>query len=522
MLLGYSIVFMDVMPIDTSLLLGILVPFCSMLFPTLAFAFGSLVVPFFGLLVFVYTSSTFLLAVAATGGTGPFLAAFTAWCFGVTFLRWDKVEGNKTSIILIAVIFQTILIWPTYRTVIDGFVLPNPYVSKAVQQALMNMVQPSVQDAISLGPGTHLIDIISGGLKGRTAEITIGEDADFQVYIEGGMWLVRSMWTSTGTQNPLASYQIMMIFTCWLIAILSVTYLIPPVRTMRSALSRSILPGALMEAATAVRLFSEEFDAPQEPEPEDEVYDLKTKSSKAKVDGALSKIVMFLDLIFEGNLAKYTVFEPRMLAFKPPEYTMGILVQLCVVTSRCLRIAAGMNILLDAKDESEFLHRNKAQYEVLAGTIEQCAKALASGDASVIDCDSCSFPTTVQNGSAETGAGTESQALMLVPNSENETEQIESGEGATAVVASAKQHYDPLELHKYVSDVVALTRRWLEAMGPANEKTPNFLSRQSLIGLLKNSIPWIYAHMSHVFYLLMVFKQLFTPSVWRSCLRMDP
>ena len=251
-----------------------------------------------------------------------------------------------------------------------------------------------------------------------------------------------------------------------------------------------------MEAATAVRLFSEEFDAPQEPEPEDEVYDLKTKSSKAKVDGALSKIVMFLDLIFEGNLTKYTIFEPRMLA--------------------------GMNILLDAKDESEFLHRNKAQYEVLAGTIEQCAKALASGDASVIDCDSCSFPTTVQIGSAETGAGTESQALVLVPNSENETEQIESGEGATAVVASAKQHYDPLELHKYVSDVVALTRRWLEAMGPANEKTPNFLSRQSLIGLLKNSIPWIYAHMSHVFYLLMVFKQLFTPSAWRSCLRMDP
>ena len=90
-----------------------------------------------------------------------------------------------------------------------------------------------------------------------------------------------------------------------------------------------------MEAATAVRLFSEEFDAPQEPEPEDEVYDLNAKSSKAKLDGSLSKIVMFLELIFEGNLAKYTVFEPRMLAFKPPEYTMGNLVQLCVVTSRC-------------------------------------------------------------------------------------------------------------------------------------------------------------------------------------------
>ena len=35
---------------------------------------------------------------------------FAVWAFWQTFLRWDKTQGTKVSIILIVVVFQTVLI----------------------------------------------------------------------------------------------------------------------------------------------------------------------------------------------------------------------------------------------------------------------------------------------------------------------------------------------------------------------------------------------------------------------------
>lgn len=81
-----------------------------MLFPRLMFAFGSLAVPVFSVFLYCFICSTGLLAIAEQWGTGVYIGCFGLWAFWNCWLRWDKVQGSKVSIILIAVIFQTVLV----------------------------------------------------------------------------------------------------------------------------------------------------------------------------------------------------------------------------------------------------------------------------------------------------------------------------------------------------------------------------------------------------------------------------
>jgi len=72
MFIGYSAVFADVRavtPINTPVLMGILVPFLVMLFPTLMFSFGSITLPMFSWFVYCFMASNALLAIAVVGGT---------------------------------------------------------------------------------------------------------------------------------------------------------------------------------------------------------------------------------------------------------------------------------------------------------------------------------------------------------------------------------------------------------------------------------------------------------------------
>ena len=120
MLLSYIAVFANVpyiTPIETAPLMGILVPFLVMLFPTLTFSFGSLTLPVFSVFLYCFLSSSVLLAIAASYGTAAYICTFGIWAFwNCTSLRWNKSEGSKVSIILIAVVFQTVLIWPSFVT----------------------------------------------------------------------------------------------------------------------------------------------------------------------------------------------------------------------------------------------------------------------------------------------------------------------------------------------------------------------------------------------------------------------
>ena len=84
MLLSYIFVFANVSfvtPIELAPLMGILVPFLVMLFPTLTFTFGSLVLPTFSVFLYCFISSTMLLAIASSAGTAAYVVAFGIWSF---------------------------------------------------------------------------------------------------------------------------------------------------------------------------------------------------------------------------------------------------------------------------------------------------------------------------------------------------------------------------------------------------------------------------------------------------------
>ena len=98
-----------------------------------------------------------------------------------------------------------------------------------------------------------------------------------------------------------------------------------------------------------------------------------------------SRCVYHINNLYGGTLAKYTVFEPRLLAFKPSQCTAGILIQLSNAVSRCVRIAIGIELFEQMDNEADFIHKNTDQYLEVADTLETCAKAMLVGDPKMLD-----------------------------------------------------------------------------------------------------------------------------------------
>lgn len=553
MFIGYVLTFIDTIaiPIETNILLGILVPFCSMLFPTLMFSFGTIILPLFSLFILVFVSSTLLLAVAVVGGSGAYLVAFALWCFWVTFFRFDKTEGNKTSLVLIAVVFQTVLIFPTFSTVQNGISIPDKSLLPNVEAALIGFIEDAVRAATELGAGTHMMEITTGKLVGRIAQITISSDGTSQTYIDGGMWLVSGGWTFSGTRNPLASYTNIMIFVLWLILILSVGVLMPPFRTMRSAVWRGIIPPAMKDAAKSIRLYAARMEMRLKTEKMtdierdnanqvEETNELGDTSEGTRL-ATRGRCVYHINALYGGNLAKYTFFEPRLLAFKPSQCTAGILIQLSNAVSRCVRIAVGIELFEQMDNGADFIHKNTDQYLEVADTLEICAKAMLVGDPKMLDDLENKVNEEVEGQEMKVPDNTEPFILdnkIELKDENDDPASPSTGKGDYKAVASKdelsievkdthtasdKNHasitYDPLHFKKCSNDVVNLSRKWLEAMEPSNKKNVDCFSSESLTALYNNIYPWMYAQVSHFLFLGQLLRDLFTKSTWQALLK---
>lgn len=80
-------------------------------------------------------------------------------------------------------------------TVQQGFVVPNASLLPDTQDALMNMLAETNELAVAMGTGTHDLTVQSGVLQGRDVAVTVTEDGTTSTYVEGGMWIVKGMWT---------------------------------------------------------------------------------------------------------------------------------------------------------------------------------------------------------------------------------------------------------------------------------------------------------------------------------------
>jgi len=542
MFLGYAVTFANIpwiTPVGTPILMGVLVPFCSMLFPTLSFTFATLIFPLISLFGFCYVSSTALMAIAVGAGTGVFVAAFAIWSFWVCFTRWDKTEGNKTSIILIAMVFQAVLIWPTYDTVQNGFTVPSPDFTPDVQGPLMAYTAGAVEAAKLRGVGTSYIEIEDGTLAGRVAAVTIGEDGSHSTFIEGGMWIIRGQWSFRGTDNPLATYPNFFLWTSWLIVILGVAVLLPPLRTMRSAVWRGILPAALRDAAASIRLHaarmkqaksSVELGSNKDIGQDDNVSEEKRLATRGRC-------IYHLNALFDGTLAKYSVFEPRLLDFKAPQWTVAILVQLSAVTSRCIRIAVGIELLVDLNDGKEFLHHNTDLYVEAAATLENCAAALQTGNISLLDAIDVQDSTeTTPLVISEEGQEKDETKLESTENKEDETDSVKDISNSVGDRSSEEEikpdpqvfegsrsttisQYDPFQMKQRTTEVVALSRAWLRAMDSFDHEQKGYFDPESIDAFKKNIRPWFMVYISHWLYMYAILKAFFQKTTWQSLMK---
>ncbi|VEU40287.1 unnamed protein product [Pseudo-nitzschia multistriata] len=516
MFLGYAATFSQTIseaaiPIEQNIFLGIFVPFCTMLFPTLMFSFGTFILPFWSIFCSIQLLSTLLALIATELGNAAFVVAFCLVSFWVSFTRFDKVEGYKTSLIVIGIVIQTVLSFPNITHMQDGIrffqssTAPSGF-PPLLEEQLSLLLESAIHEATNLGIGTHSIEINSSSsnnlstsaLEGRTAEISIYDDGSSLTYVEGGMWLVGAGWNisegSYNLQNPFAKFAHTLALTLWITLIISLAVLMPPFRTMRSAVWREMIPEAMNDAARSIRLHAERLESGRQEEAGVEQSETKAEDRKQAKKmqsiarlGTRGKCVNHINAHFGGNLANYSVFEPRLLACNPPEWTTGTLVMLSKAVSKCVRIAVGIEILDEtnshdhrSKGQGGRWHKNMGCYLEVAEELELCGKALKIGDANLLK-----------------------DLGQKAHDAESPTEE-------------SCDYYDPFHFREYIDGVITLSKRWLEQMDPRSSE--NYCSWQSLTAARKNGEPWIWMQFSHYVFFAKTLANLFRKSSWHALL----
>lgn len=473
--------------------------------PTLMFSFGSVLLPLFSAFVYCYCSTSALLAIAVAAGTEWFILCFALWTFWNSFMRWDKLEGGKVGIIIVTVIFQTTIIWPTYDTVQNGFTVPDPSISPLTAQVLKGFLSDAVGEAMMKGEGTHDVLITTSDLAGQTAQVTVSEDGTTSTYVAGGMWMVKGMWTFSGVDNPLASFQNMMVFICWVILIVSLVPLLPPWRTARNYVWKDVLPYALKDTASVIRLNASRMKVHQQlrelqekniggdVSAEEGEIKARIAETEEKILATRRRLMVSQNALFDGSLANLTYFEPRLLNLKPVQCTAEVLSSLSVSIAQISGTAVGFGVVIDHQDDGEFLKNVMEQHLIAAKALDTCATSLKKDDLALLE----SIPT-VLNGIFNDNGG----------DKESKQEHAELGTtGAT---------HDPFRMHQKAMDIVNLSGKWLVEMSHSSTShgLSEYFSKSSRRAFVKNILPWLYLQLSHYLYLLRVIVVPFDKKSW--------
>ena len=348
---------------------------------------------------------------------------------------------------------------PTFVTVQDGFTVPDADLPPNTQLALQGYLADTVAIAASMGVGTHDLNIESGVLQGIVARVTIPESDTLEAstYIPGGIWIVNGMWTYSGVNNPLATFQNWFVFTCWMIVFLGVAVLLPPARTMRSAVWRGMIPAALTDAAGILRAHVENVMEEGNDDDDAQKSHAETKMKVAQLHG---KCIYHMNALFDGTLAKYSVFEPRLLTNPckhPPEFTAYYLANLSVLVARTSAASVGIQLFTSR----EFCYHNLSSgiYSNVADNLDVCAKALVTGNAGLLD------DISYVNNSSLTSVGVD-------------------GEGGGDQTSLKDE--DPFEMHHRIEEIAAVSRKWLRAMSGAGSDDVHvgFCSAVSLASMM--------------------------------------
>ena len=199
----------------------------------------------------------------------------------------------------------------------------------------------------------------------------------------GGIDLIKSYWTESGTQNPLAFMQSILIAYGWIILVASFNHYLPPWRTAREDILVLILPRILKDNARYIRC-GLAVDSPW-------LNDLSPIEGHDKEQGHVGglgidyhhnpvslptredpyitsryKMLGHVLILADGKLAALTAFEPMFRFFRPVstwvvlKEVMISLQKLTLQNMASLRFSAGP----------------RKEYEEVAETLEYCAEIL--------------------------------------------------------------------------------------------------------------------------------------------------
>jgi hypothetical protein len=128
---------------------------------------------------------------------------------------------------------------------------------------------------------------------------------------EQGLGFVASLWSESGTNNSSAVFRNSLIGKCWCSVCISFARLIPPARTVRTALSRNCLPKILRDDAHLIRLTVEyhvKDDVNEDDDDDDDQDEANAATGNAdsstsknknpeKIEDAILKIIQYTGLL---------------------------------------------------------------------------------------------------------------------------------------------------------------------------------------------------------------------------------
>jgi hypothetical protein len=212
----------------------------------------------------------------------------------------------------------------------------------------------------------------------QTVCVTFTEERDLFIHMEGGLWLIRRLWTTTGLDNPFALFPNFLVAMSWASLALCTGILIPPLRTVRYSLARIALPNTLRDAAWFLQRRLGEDDR-------------ETMTEEEKVVGR--RLVKAVSKFHGGTIAIATAFEPRFsdFRFNLPRCTWWKL----IAVTKAVETAA-MTALL-----SSVMYSRHASTDLLSvcATYEKIAEALQekSGSQKIATVEETSAPMKLED-----------------------------------------------------------------------------------------------------------------------------
>lgn len=269
--ISYSLALADIphlVPRNFAFLTGMVGVLVTLSLPKMLFSIALAIPMFLSLIIFVVIATTAILA-AATVSNGCLVAVFAIITFLVQSLYLSKYRTLARLMVGFIMALVALLSLSYLSLVQDGLDIPIFTVAAETFGSLTETLQQQFcleSDWFPLNQCTpdnisnalaHLdlsnandwqVDIPVGVAAGETVTFYVGfENGNPEIFghIPGGIWLVKALWTEKGTENSLAFFRNFVTAVCWSVAVVVFSILIPPVRTLRSFLSRTAVPGIL-------------------------------------------------------------------------------------------------------------------------------------------------------------------------------------------------------------------------------------------------------------------------------------